>query len=369
MRCYRILILFALSVAMLWEACDSAVGGGNGRSFNNGGSSTNFLLYADATAGAVNIASIASTGMLATVGTSTPVGVHPIAMTVTPDGKFVYVLNASSSTVSQLVVGTGGAITQPQSAIGTGLQPSAMAMDPQERFLVVTNVGSAGGATLSVFSINTTTGALTAAGTAIPLTVTNPTAVAISDNSVYVAAPNAIDVLVFSPSTSSFSFAAGSPFSAGPVTTNIAALYSPAQASNRLYAADLATNRLLSFTLSTGALTPGASLGTGTHPGALTANSQNRLLFVANQGSNNISVFTVDATTGAVAPAATPLVSTGTGPNVLAYDSTDNFLWVGLSGSKQIVAFLVNTTTGALTPIGSPFTVTNPVSAMAVAKP
>ncbi len=369
MRRNPVIIGAIIILAVLWQGCGSKGGPTTGRgSGGGGGNAASYLLYADATAGTANVASIATSGILTTAASPAQTGVQPIAMAAAPDGKSVYVLNSSSSTVSQVVVATNGSLTQPLPAVGTGLQPSAMAVDPQGRFAVVTNRGS-GGATLSVLVINASTGALTEAGAAIPLNVVDPQAVTISGNLVYVASANAVDVLIFTPASSSFAFAAGSPYSAGPAATNITALYSPPQASNLLYATDTSTKKLLAFTLGTGTLTAGTPLTLGTQPAALTADSQNHFLYVANQGSNNISVFTVDPTTGAVAAAGTPLVSTGTGPNALAYDATNNFLLVGLSGAKQVVLFSVNTSTGALSTTGSPFVVTNPASAMAVAKP
>jgi 6-phosphogluconolactonase (cycloisomerase 2 family) len=287
----------------------------------------------------------------------------------TPDGKFVYVLNVSSTTVSQFAVAKDGTLTQPASAIGTGLQPTAIAVDPQERFAVVTNTNSGAGGTLSVFSINTATGILAASGTAIPLNVSDPKTVAISGNNVYVADADTIDVLVFTPLTGTFAFVSGSPFPAGPAGTNITALYSPPQASAVLYAADTNTNTLLSFSITGGTLQPSGSLQTGTQPVALVADNQNRFLFVANRGSDNISAFAVDATTGALTSLPTTTLTTGSAPNALAYDPVNNFLIVSQSGKNQVVPLAVNTTTGGLSTMGGSLATTHPPSGMAVAKP
>ncbi len=287
-------------------------------------------------------------------------------MAVTPDGKFLYAVNFNGQSINEYAIASDGTLSQPVPPTPTGLQPIALAIDSQERFAIALNQGAS---SLTIFSINSATGALTKVGIDIALNVATPKAISISGNFVYVASANSIDVLMYTPATTTFAFATGSPFSAGPATTNIVALYSPAQAPSVLYAADTDTNALLSFTAdNNGVLTAGLSSGTGTQPAAMIADDQNRFLFVANEGSNNISVFAVDATTGALTPATTSLVSTGTGPSALAYDPVSKFLFVGLSGAKQIAVFAVNTTTGALTSAGS-FNTNNAVASMVVAKP
>ncbi|MDT8066722.1 MAG: beta-propeller fold lactonase family protein [Terriglobia bacterium] len=371
MRCWRAIMVVLVSVlAVMWQGCGGNGGGtGGGRYGNSGGNTATYLLYTDATANTIGVAAIGTSGAL-TVMAPAQTGLQPIGMAATPDGKFVYVLNANSGTVSQFAVAADGSLTQPASAIGTGLQPTAIAVDPQERFAVVANTNSGAGGTLSVYNINSTTGILTLASTsATLLNIADPKTVAISGNYVYVADADTIDVLVFNPQTFAFTFASGSPFSAGPAGTSITGLYSPPQASTVLYAADGNTNSLLSFSISGGALQATGSLPTGTQPVALVADNQNRFLFVANSVSDNISVFAVNATTGALTAASTTALTTGTAPNALAYDPVNNFLIISESGTKQILPLAVNTSTGGLSTLSGSMAVTNSPSALAVAQP
>jgi DNA-binding beta-propeller fold protein YncE len=369
MRSKSVLILI-LGLVWMWQGCGSGSGGsgggGGGKGFG-GGSTATYLAYLDAVIGNVNVTSIPTSGTLATV-TGSPylAGSQPVAMTATPDGKFIYVVNSSSGNVTQYAISTVGALTQPVPPIATGVQPSAMAIDSTERFALVANKGVS---TLSVYTINATTGVLTVNGSPITLNVTAPKAIAINGNFVFVASANAIDVLIYNSTTQTFSFGTGSSIGGGS-TANIVALYAPPQATSVLYALDASTNAILPYTVSNaGVLTQGASIPTGTLPAALVPDSANHFLFVANQGSSNLSVFAVDATTGALSNAAVPLVTAAASPNALAYDPVNNFLFVSVSGTTQIQTYAVTAATGALVAKGTAFTVANAPAAMVVAKP
>jgi 6-phosphogluconolactonase (cycloisomerase 2 family) len=366
------MLLLALipGLVWLWQGCDSGGHGspGGGKSFG-GGTTATYLVYLDAVAANVNVASISTSGTLKTV-TGSPylAGSQPVSMTVSTNGKFIYVANFSSGNVNQFAIATDGTLTQPVPPIATGVQPSAMAIDPANRFALVANKGAS---TLSVYTINTATGVLTSSGSPVTLNMaTAPQTLAINGNFVFVANANAIDVLIYNSTTQTFSLASGNSVNPIPSTTNIVALYAPPQATNKLYALDANTNSILTFTVSnTGVLTEGAPVATGTLPAAMVADSANHFLFVANTGSSNISVFAVDPTTGVLTNAATAVVTTAASPNTLAYDPVNNFLFVSVSGTRQIQTYAVTTTTGALTTTGTPFTVNNAPAAMVVAKP
>lgn len=84
-----------------------------------------------------------------------PVEFAPTSISVTPDGKFVYAVNANTNnpdstgqhgTVSSFAIGDGGALT-PVYAAGVqlpyaGVKPSASAIEPTSRFLYVTDAAS-----------------------------------------------------------------------------------------------------------------------------------------------------------------------------------------------------------------------------------
>ncbi len=83
--------------------------------------------------------------------------------------------------------------------------------------------------------------------------------------------------------------------------------------------------------------------------------------YVTNVADNTISAFSIDATTGAIAPAGPP-VTTGVSPLAIAGTSDKKYVYVVNSGSNDVSAFAVDVGTGALTAVpGSPFAAgTNP---------
>jgi 6-phosphogluconolactonase len=82
-------------------------------------------------------------------------------------------------------------------------------------------------------------------------------------------------------------------------------------------------------------------------------------LYTANSHENTISAFTIDAATGALtsvsgSPFATGAV--GGFPFAIAMDPAGMFLYTANQGSDNISGLSINATTGALTSItGSPF--------------
>ncbi len=83
-----------------------------------------------------------------------------------------------------------------------------------------------------------------------------------------------------------------------------------------------------------------------------------QFVYVANRDSNNVSAYTVDATTGELTPVAgSPFPAAGTATHGVAVDPSGRFVYVPGASSNDVSAYTVDATTGALTPVaGSPFT-------------
>jgi len=112
----------------------------------------------------------------------------------------------------------------------------------------------------------------------------------------------------------------------------------------------------------TGALTtvPGSPFAAGTDPKAMAAMANNigsYNLYVANAGSDNVSAFAIDANTGALTALPGPPVAVGKSPTSIAVDPNNGIVFVANhGGSNDISAFNADADTGALIPVpGSPF--------------
>jgi len=133
---------------------------------------------------------------------------------------------------------------------------------------------------------------------------------------------------------------------------------------------DAITNSVSGFSINAdGTLTelagsPFATGGTGVLSGWFASNSiamapAKKLVFAANKGDNTITVFALNASTGALVAVGTPVASGGTlgKGGGMAVDAAENFLFVGNGGSNNISAFAI-AADGTLTAVtGSPFAI------------
>jgi 6-phosphogluconolactonase (cycloisomerase 2 family) len=143
-----------------------------------------FLYITDSVANSVDLYSYAANGTLGQW-VIYEVGAAPKGVTIDPTGSFLYVSNSGDGTVSGFTINaTTGELTaiagSPFVAAGTASpnSPTAVQVDPSGQFAYVGN-GDAG--TLSVFSINIMTGALTVVGAPVSSIITDggPNAIAI----------------------------------------------------------------------------------------------------------------------------------------------------------------------------------------------
>lgn len=97
---------------------------------------------------------------------------------------------------------------------------------------------------------------------------------------------------------------------------------------------------------------PGGGDGTG---GSFTlgSTSPSTIVYVANQGSNDVSAYTINATTGALTAVAGGAVAAGATPNAVAVSPNGAFAYVANGGSNNVSAYTINATTGALTSVGA----------------
>jgi 6-phosphogluconolactonase len=84
----------------------------------------------------------------------------------------------------------------------------------------------------------------------------------------------------------------------------------------------------------------------GTNPASITVDPLGKFAYVTNRNSNNISVYTINAITGALT--AGTAVAAGTKPVAIAVGPSGKFAYAANEGDSTISVYTINTTTGAL---------------------
>jgi 6-phosphogluconolactonase (cycloisomerase 2 family) len=332
------------------------------------------------------------TGALILPGTILPIiptGAHPQFITIDPTGRTLYATDSTSNLVYFFSIDPVTGLLTPAGTRAMRAGPGAVAfvsgtapVTPTPTFAYVANAGAA---TVSAFEITPATGFLTelvGVGSPFPLTPgTNPQSVAADPFGRYLYVANQVgnNVSAFSIDSGTGSLIAvtgppPSPFStgAGPRAVTV-------EASGRFaYVANAGDNTVSAFAITpaTGLLTELVGVGSpfpltpGTNPQSVAADPLGRYLYVANQGSDNVSAFSIDSGTGSLiavtGPPSSPFpTGLGTGPRAIVAEPTGRFLYVANTGTDTVSAYLIDAATGSLTGIGLPFSValgTGPVS-------
>jgi 6-phosphogluconolactonase len=259
------------STGQLTEVLPRAMAGLNPSSLALGSGGT-LLFAANLTSNSISVYSVNSTNgtLTAVAGSPFPTGSRPVALAVSPSGKFLYVACSSLPQVFGYTVASGGSlqsITGSPFAVGNG--PSSLVVTPSEHFLYVANFIDD---TVSGLNIDPTTGALT----------------------------EALD----------------SPFTAG--TGPFAVTVDPTGAT--LYVTNISSNNVSAYTIdaSTGATTmlEASPFAAGTRPVSATVDSAGAFLYVCNQSSKNITKFQINPDTGGL-PSSSITATTPMAPSVL----------------------------------------------------
>ena len=270
-------------------------------------------------------------------GNPVPTGVQPMQMASTPDGSTLFLANAGG-TVTAYTVGKDGSLTAAGSPVSAGQNPVALAVDPTGKLLFVANQGTLSDATSGTIS-------------------------------------------VFSISGANLTEVTGSPFAteiAGDTSGSGPSALAVAPAGNYLYVANKFTNTVESFSFnSSDALTLIGSYNAGVAPAGMAFSrcagisaaaptatcpaADSDSLFVANSGSNDISIFSAciqvsaNCTTpdGTLSQISGSPVTAGVGPATIVVNPAANFVYVVDEGSSQISEYTYKPASGALTALGS----------------
>jgi len=151
-------------------------------------------------------------------------GDEPGGIRVTPDGKFVVVVNQATNSVSVFSLNSGtGALTEVSgSPFATGNLPNPVAIDPSGKFVFVGNTGAG---SLSAYTIDSAGGLTPVTGTPIQLAANSqPSSIAVdpAGRFVYVSiVPQQVAGFALDPTTGALTPITGSPFSVGAVTRDM----------------------------------------------------------------------------------------------------------------------------------------------------
>jgi len=167
--------------------------------------------------------------------------------------------------------------------------------------------------------------------------------------------------------TGSLTAVPGSPFSTAPAippNNNSGANSVTVDPTGKfVYVALNGSNAISAFTInsSTGALTTvvGSPFPAGSVPYMVRVDPSGRFAYATNYDSDDISAYSINSSTGALTPiAGSPFrfPTLNGAPSGLAIDLSGRFLYATDSNNNYVVAFSIDNSTGALTPIsGSPF--------------
>jgi YVTN family beta-propeller protein len=129
-----------------------------------------------------------------------------------------------------------------------------------------------------------------------------------------------------------------------------------------VYAANSGSNSISLYTINstTGALSFTGTIAAGTKPSSVAVDAYGRFAYVANTGSDNVSPYTIEAVTGALTSAGT--TTAGVKPGSVTVDPHGKFAYVANAGSDNISMYTIDTVTGALTSTGMVAAGTTPAS-------
>jgi 6-phosphogluconolactonase len=317
-------------------------------------------------------------------------GVAAESLAVTPANSFLYV--GTTNGIYGYTINSDGSITVVNSGnpLAQDMVPTAMQVDSTGSYLLAVGISTTNQAqAIGIYQISSA-GLLTAltgsplalyTGNGTTPTVVAPTGMLITPNNSYVyVSLGSLGVQVLTLGT-------GGDLSTGTGVTILAPLSTSTSPSDAgvasdpnslfLFVAELNTG-LREFSIGTGGSlkeVSGSPYAVGTGPASVILDATGSYVYVANKGSNNISAFTLTATSGKLtAVAGQPFASGGQFPIAMVNDNSKNYLAVinsgsnGSGGNSDVQVFKFDATTdGKLDPVSTASTGTDPTNPGAIA--
>ncbi|MGI4852474.1 MAG: lactonase family protein [Janthinobacterium lividum] len=346
-------------------------------------------------------------------------GRNPVALAITSNQKTVFVVNRDDNNIVNFSIGTDGKLYSQKTVTVAGSYPVALGISGDSKFLYVlftyqpgyttANVGPGG---MEIFPLTTDSTGLVSLGT--PLTNagqnyfplgTTPIGIAVSANvsNTNVTATNGSDCTNTSCSsyvyvieqdgrTTNNLLAFKRDLSSGAIsaigTTTIGAGTAPSTGYNSgilasaivvgplgnfLYVTDFSGNQVIGYSMSAGGIPTAITTGpfaTQSQPSALTIDPRGKFLYVANYNASTVSPYAIAQGSGALSLTSGGPQATRTGPTCVTIENalgiylyTSNFLDNSISGMQ------LNSATGNLGRVrNDPFTASaGPTCAAAIA--
>jgi 6-phosphogluconolactonase (cycloisomerase 2 family) len=256
-----------------------------------------------------------------------------------------------------------------------GVDPQSVAVDPTGKFAYVATTGCGAGGYVSMYTINPATGALTFIGPPVPTDDEGTDSVTVDPfgKFAYVASSGlfdtdgSVDVYTIDATTGALTYT-GAVNGDGPdfCCFNSVAVHPSgkfAYVVDGIGGSDSVS--MYSINATTGALTSIGQIGAGTFPVSVAVDPSGKFAYVADASdapgsAGNVSMYTIDATTGALASIGT--IAAGTDPVSVVVDPSGKFAYLTDSDSNAVWMYTINATTGALASIGTIAAGTDPVS-------
>ena len=314
-------------------------------------------------------------------------GQNPVALVATADQQELYVALQNDHKVQPFHIGTDGKLYAHDEKSLIGSFPVAMALSADNKFLyVLTRLRSgatSGAGSVEVYPIDPTSKVL-GTGTVINVGL-NPVGLAASADNRFVYVihrdlSTSRNLIAFSRDTNTGALTA---LPGSTITTTNALGYEsgiePAAIvedpkSRYIYVTDRAANQVIGYNVnSVGAPVPmnNGPFSTGSYPLGVTIDPRGKYLYVANYNSRSISAFAIDSGSGNLSlSVGSSTTQTGTGPTcVTIEDALGKYLYTSDQLDSNIWGKQLNPSTGALSDIqGTPFPTSNlPSCAVAVA--
>ena len=311
-------------------------------------------------------------GSLTTIGGS-PFATQqgPTAIVINPAHTFAYVSNGISNNISGYTFDLNGSMLA-NGTEATGPSPVAMTIDPSGKYLYVANQGTPvptfAPGYLSVFAIggDGTLGPVQAqvqlpnlqCPTPQALSCPAPVALAVTPTGsfVYVADQSQNLVFTFSVDPSTGTLTADATLPAAPTGSAPSGL-AMNPAGTLLYVANRDSESVSGFAISAdNSATPGAlsaiagSFSTGLSPVALAVDPSGQYLYAADKATNQVTGFRIKGVIGTLSALSNSPYSSGPGPDAIAISPTNKFLYVANGGDASLSAYKIDPTSGNLIP-------------------